>query len=172
MMPHREQAVGKTDEWYTPPRLFNAMGVVFDLDVAHPGLDIVDWIPANQIITHNSLSSKWGGFVWCNPPFGGRNGLDPWLSKFFDHGDGVILTPDRTSAPWWQKHAPKADAILFVSPRVRFIPKEGKTSSPAQGTTLMASGEKGVNALRNAQQNGLGWMVTVRAAALKETGGE
>jgi hypothetical protein len=37
-----------------------------------------------------------------NPPFGGRNGLAPWLDKFFANGNGIALTPDRTSAPWWQ----------------------------------------------------------------------
>lgn len=27
---------GKSDEWYTPKYVFDALGVVFDLDVAHP----------------------------------------------------------------------------------------------------------------------------------------
>ncbi len=161
-MTHREQAVGKSDEWYTPPRVFKAMDVIFDLDVAHPGLDIVDWVPTRRIITEDSLLKDWAGFVWCNPPFGKRNALDPWLQKFFGHGNGVILTPDRTSSPWWQKHAPKADAILFVAPRIRFIPRDGKSSSPAQGTTLMAAGKNGVEALKNASSNNLGWLVFTR----------
>lgn len=154
-----EQSVGKSDEWYTPPYVFDAMGARFDMDVASPGRDVVPWVPATMHCTGSSLKIGWGGFVWMNPPFGGRNGIIPWLDKFFAHGDGVALTPDRTSAPWWQDAARKADAILFVSPKIRFIPGEGaKASAPAQGTTLMAAGPRGVQALMSASLNGLGYL--------------
>lgn len=152
-----EQATGATDEWYTPPHVFEAMAVRFDLDVSHPGLDVVDWIPADRIIEAGSLSRDWSGFVWMNAPFGGRNGLLPWLEKFFQHGNGVALVPDRTSAPWWQAYARRADLLLFVSPKLKFIGRDGKLgASPAQGTTLMAVGERGRHALENATRAGLG----------------
>lgn len=35
-----EQSVGATDEWYTPPYVFDAMDSVFDLDVASPGHEV------------------------------------------------------------------------------------------------------------------------------------
>ena len=47
------------------------------------------------------------------PPFGGRNGIVPWLDKFFAHGNGIALTPDRTSAPWWRRYAGMAHKVLF-----------------------------------------------------------
>ena len=150
-----EQCVGVTDEWYTPPYVFDAMGMRFDLDVAAPRF--LDWIPADRFITSASLAQEWSGFVWMNPPFGGRNGLVPWLDKFIAHGNGVALVPDRTSAPWWQAVAPKMGALLFVSPKIKFIGEDGRPgNSPAQGTTLMAMGEKGLFALWNARQRGLG----------------
>lgn len=31
-----EQSVGITDEWYTPPHAFRALGASFDIDVASP----------------------------------------------------------------------------------------------------------------------------------------
>ena len=48
-------------------------------------------------------------------------------------------------------------ALLFVSPKIKFIGADGRPGrSPAQGTTLMALGRKGERALWNARANGLG----------------
>ncbi len=152
-----EQSAGATDEWYTPPHVFKALGAVFDIDVASPGQSVTPWVPARTFIQANSLTVKWSGFVWMNPPFGPRNGLVPWLEKFFSHSNGVALVPDRTSAPWWQHAAPQADLWLFVSPKLKFIGSDGQPGeSPAQGTCLFASGPRGVTALRKANTAGLG----------------
>lgn len=154
-----EQCVGATDEWYTPPRVFNAMVCSFDLDVASPGREATPWIPAVRFILADSLQAEWRGFVWMNPPFGARNGLVPWLDKFVTHADGVCLVPDRTSAPWWQQFAPRADLILFVASKLKFIGIDGKPGmSPAQGTCLMSCGARGNEALRRASANGLGFL--------------
>lgn len=152
------EALGKSDEWYTPPYVFKALDVFFDLDVAHPGHEVVDWVPAMNIITSGSLAASWGHcFVWMNPPFGGRNGIRPWLSKFMAHGDGVSLAPDRTSAEWWQYAASQADMVLFVSGKIKFLRPDGTTGKqPSVGTTLFAKGANGVRALSNAHRNGLG----------------
>ena len=152
-----EQAVGATDEWYTPPHVFEAMGVTFNMDVASPGAHVTPWIPAAQFKTTDSLNRLWQGFIWMNPPFGGRNALAPWLEKFFAHGDGVALVPDRTSAPWWQTYAPRADKILFVAKKLKFIGSNGLPgNSPAQGTSLLAAGPRGAAALEAAERAGLG----------------
>jgi len=155
-----EQSVGATDEWYTPPYIFQALGCTFDADVA-AGSVSHNWVPARNFILKDSLSKPWEGFIWMNPPFGPRNGIAPWLKKFVDHGDGIALTPDRTSAPWWQDFVVKADLVLFVSPKIKFIGENqiaGK--SPAQGTTLMAIGERGCAALKRAST--LGVLLTVQ----------
>lgn len=142
-----EQSVGASDEWYTPPYIFEALDCVFDMDVASPGRTAVPWIPARNHLT-TRLEMAWWGFIWMNPPFGARNAIVPWLEKFFAHGNGIALTPDRTSAPWWQEFAPQSDLILFVSPKIKFIDPKGVAGrSPAQGTCLMAKGEQGMNAL-------------------------
>jgi len=147
-----EQCVGATDEWYTPPYVFDALGCSFDMDVASPGKNVTPWIPAVRFIDSDGLRKTWAGFVWMNPPFGARNGIVPWLRKFFDHGNGIALTPDRTSTPWWQHYAPKADLILFVSPKIKFINASGDPgASPAQGTSLLAAGHRGCDALRRAE---------------------
>lgn len=152
-----EQCVGKTDEWYTPKHVFDALGCEFDMDVASPGDYVTHWIPARLSVTERSLERDWRGFVWMNPPFGARNGLVPWLQKFFDHGNGIALVPDRTSAPWWQDYAPRADLALFISPKLKFIGVDGLPGdSPAQGTTLLASGQRAVDALQRAARAKLG----------------
>lgn len=147
--------LGKSDEWYTPPHVFAALGCVFDMDVAAPA-DVVTHVPATTFITADSLQALWTGFVWMNPPFGGRNGLEPWMTKFFDHADGIALTPDRTSAPWFRKAWPLADMVLFT-PKLRFLRPDGSEGkSPSNGTALWAKGERAVDAFMTASGKGLG----------------
>lgn len=152
-----EQCVGATNEWYTPPHVFNALRCSFDMDVASPGQQATPWIPAVTFLTANALNFAWSGFVWMNPPFGARNGLVPWLTKFFDHSNGIALVPDRTSAPWWQQFAPRSDLILFIAPKLKFIGSDGRPGpSPAQGTCLFASGRRALEPLYRAAAAGLG----------------
>lgn len=150
------ETTGASDEWYTPSYIFDALDVGFDMDVASPR-SIKTNVPADVFISAESLTESWKGFVWMNPPFGGRNGLEPWLDKFFLHGNGIALTPDRTSAPWWQAAAKKANAVLFINGKVKFERPDGSIGkSPSNGTTLFASGSFAVSALQCAANNGLG----------------
>lgn len=158
-MSHWETA-GASDEWYTPRYIFDALGCTFDLDVAAPMA--VTNVPAYAIITTemNGLTTTWSSaYVWMNPPFGARNSLVPWLEKFFVHGNGIALTPDRTSAPWWQAAAGRANAVLFIAGKVKFERPDGSIGkSPSTGTTLFATGRRGLEALDNARRAGLGFM--------------
>jgi len=142
------ESVGKSDEWYTPRYIFSALGEKFDLDVAN-GAEGTDFVPCYHRYGSKSLDLPWHGFVWMNPPFGARNSLTPWLDKFFSHGNGIALTPDRTSTGWWQQAAIRADAFLFVHGKIKFVRPDGTVGkSPSTGTTLFASGTRGVAALR------------------------
>ena len=153
----KHETAAQSDEWYTPLYIFEAMHRWFDMDVAAPVDRTYCKVPADVFITENSLEKEWKGFVWMNPPFGGRNSKGAWLDKIKEHGSGVALVPDRTSAPWWQKAAKEADAILQISGKVKFIKPDGSSGdSPSTGTTLFGYGYYGVEALMNAQKNGLG----------------
>lgn len=146
---------GASDEWYTPAHVFDALGCIFDLDVAHPECGATH-VPCHDWLFRDSLSKPWRGFVWMNPPFGGRNSLEPWLDKFFAHGNGIALTPDRTSAPWFWQAWERADLVLFTR-KIRFLRPDGSEGkSPSNGTALWAAGERGQWALRNAASEGLG----------------
>lgn len=144
---------GASDEWYTPPAIFEALGVRFDLDVAAPSRNRV---PARMWYSTGGLTNPWWGFVWMNPPFGGRNALGPWLDRFFAHGDGIALTPDRTSAPWFRDSWPRANRVLFTR-KIRFLRPDGSEGkSPSTGTCLWATGYRAERALLRAAERGLG----------------
>jgi hypothetical protein len=155
-MSHWESS-GRSDEWYTPKYIFDALETGFDIDVAAPVDRTFCVVPAREFITSDSLSKSWIGYVWMNPPFGGRNGIFPWIQKMYHNYNGIALTPDRTSAPWWQWAAHHSDAVLFINGKVKFIRPDGSTGdSPSSGTTLFAWGDLAVSALRNAEKNNLG----------------
>lgn len=149
-MAHWEAARGASDEWYTPRFVFDALGEVFDMDVAYPREPTHCHVPTNSAYTEGSLERTWHGFIWMNPPFGGKGSLKPWLARFFDHGNGIALTPDRTSADWFQEIYHKADMTLFM-PKVKFIRPDGSTGDqPSNGTCLWACGDRAVRALMRA----------------------
>ena len=145
---------GETDEWYTPRYIFDALGVSFTLDVACPP-EGPRYVPADNFYSRDALELDWFGMVWMNPPFGHQSTKRAWLRKFFDHGCGIALLPDRTSAPWWQEFAPLADAVLFVAPKVKFERPDGTTGDqPGTGTTLFACGDTAADALIRASSLG------------------
>ncbi|MGF7156468.1 DNA N-6-adenine-methyltransferase [Novosphingobium gossypii] len=95
---------GKSDEWYTPKYVFDALGCTFDLDVAHPRNHTHTAMPTRRFFYEAALEQDWSGFIWMNPPFGNSDRAKlVWMNRFFDHGNGIALTPDRTSAPWFQR---------------------------------------------------------------------
>ncbi|WHZ35736.1 DNA N-6-adenine-methyltransferase [Sagittula sp. MA-2] len=149
------EKAGETDEWYTPGYIFNALAERFDLDVAAPvegPRHVPCWNWYHMI--DNGLQKRWYGFVWMNPPFGHQRQKREWLARFFDHGNGIALVPDRTSAPWFQEFAPLADAICFVSPKIKFERQDGTLGqSPGTGTALLACGGRAVEAISS---SGLG----------------
>lgn len=146
------EAAGESDEWYTPRYIFDALGLVFDLDVAAPvsGPEGRIHVPCRAVLTpvQDGLKAPWHGLVWMNPPFGHMRHKRAWLRRFFDHGNGIALVPDRTSAPWFQEFAPLADAICWVSPKIKFHRPDGSLGmSPGTGTALLAAGEVAAAAL-------------------------
>lgn len=144
-----------SDQWYTPKYIFDALGNPrFDMDVAAPKL-IPAYINAREWYWEGALEKEWAGFVWMNPPYGGRNSLTPWLKKFVEHGNGLCLVPDRTSAPWFQKFAYHMDAILFT-PKIKFLRPNGEEGkSPSNGSAIMAIGQIALKHLIYASNLGL-----------------
>jgi hypothetical protein len=67
-MAEHEPSVGQSDDWYTPREIFDALGLVFDLDPCSPGPG--HWVPARKIYTEqdDGLHHPWEGLVFMNRP--------------------------------------------------------------------------------------------------------
>jgi hypothetical protein len=152
---HYENAIGESSDWRTPEDYFQKLGLRFDLDVASPGLDQC-WVPAQRCFTveDDGLKQDWGPrsvSVFMNPPFnnGSRNGVIPWLVKFFDHGNGVAIVRAYTSSGWFHRYVvPRAELLCFPSSKTRFVRPDGSVGKePAHGVVLIGAGEVACNAL-------------------------
>jgi len=147
-MAEHEPSIGQSDDWYTPPEIFTALGLTFDLDPCSPGAG--HWVPARKIYTKvaNGLQLQWSGLVFMNPPFGGRFGQVPWLEKFLDHANGVAIVRAYTSSSWWHDLMPRAEMLLFPRGKTKFIRPDGSVgSSPGHGVVLIGMGDDACNAL-------------------------
>lgn len=141
-MAEHEPCIGATSDWYTPPEIFDALGVVFDLDPCSPGPG--HWVPARQIYTaaDDGLRQPWRGMVFMNPPFGGRLGHLPWLDKFLLHGNGIALVRAYTSAGWFHDYIPRAETAVFPRGKTKFIRPDGSVGgSPGHGVVLLGMGD-------------------------------
>src|SRR5262245_50593458 len=113
-MAEHEPSGGRSDDWLTPPSIFERLGLVFDLDPCSAGVGL-GFVPARKIYTKadGGLAQPWHGLVFCNPPFGGRRGHVPWLVKFLDHANGIAIVRAYTSCDWWRAHVvPRAELLL------------------------------------------------------------
>lgn len=151
---------GETDEWYTPSYIFTALGMEFDMDVAHPRDHSFTKVPALSFLYEDALNTPWNGCIWMNPPFGNGNAAKmAWMNRFFEHGNGIALTPDRTASSWFKQCWQQAELVLFVSPKVCFIRADGTAgSNPSNGTVLWAMGKDACDALHRAAISGLGYL--------------
>lgn len=133
---------GATCEWWTPPHVFTALGLGFDLDPCAPRLPDADWIPARKRFSapEDGLSLPWRGRVWLNPPYGREAGR--WVERLADHGNGIALVFSRTDVKWWHAAVPKATAVCFVRGRLTFIPGAGQSAPGNSGgpSALIAYG--------------------------------
>lgn len=155
-------------EWYTPPHIFERLGLTFDLDPCHPEGDRLPWVPAARVYTRqdDGLAQPWEGRVWLNPPYGAE--LPKWLAKMAEHRHGVALIFARTPS-WFHDHVATADAVLFLRDRVAFVDRTGappvredgkRADSPGSGSMLVAWGWDCATALLEMQRAGHGTLMT------------
>lgn len=143
-----ESSRNESFEWYTPPEIFEGLGLRFDLDPCSPG-EGKSFVPADRHYTihDDGLSSPWSGTVFVNPPYGPET--PKWMRKLAEHGDGIALVFSRTDVKWFQEVGVKADLVCFVSGRIKFfkgsIDERGGT--PGAGSMLLAYGDKSAKAL-------------------------
>jgi hypothetical protein len=123
-------------DWLTPPEVFEALAPLgpvgldpcgaegsyvgaareFRLERGEDGLTL-PWVKGDLPGEHQ------GGYVFCNPPYS-RLETPRWTARCAEQAalgvEVVALLPVRTSAAWWQRHAPRADACCFIDGRLHF----------------------------------------------------
>jgi len=146
MLSKMRQDYKPNDEIYTPPLIFQALKLEFDLDVCAPegGLP---WIPAKKhySIVDDGLVQTWNGLVWCNPPYSKPK---PWIEKFIEHGNGIILVSisrSQAAKALWNN----ADAIVINFAKYGFVGKDLEPKQIFMPVWFAAMGDEASKALNN-----------------------
>ena len=145
---HQSQKMKETD-WLTPPEILKALGP-FDLDPCAPMNRPWDMAKHHFTPNDNGLYQKWFGRVWCNPPY--NSFTSKWLSKLYNHGNGIALIFARTETEIFFTTVWKcADAILFIKGRLHFYNLDGVRAKQNAGapSALVAYGNENAERLRN-----------------------
>jgi hypothetical protein len=133
------------DEVYTPPYIFEALGLEFDLDVCGP-VGGLDWIPARKTfsVEDDGLAQTWYGRVWMNPPFSAPN---DWVVKWLENANGVMVCT-LSKSKWFQMLWNSPAAICYLPASHKYIKPDGSKYSIAFPTAMWAIGETNITALK------------------------
>lgn len=132
----------KNDILRTPLHIINALGYI-DLDpCAGEKTNIGDinwWIGRLE----NGLEKEWFGFVYCNPPFSEK---ERWILKMIQHNNGILILPERGSAPWFGPLAQTSGSYFVMGKKINF---EGGNSSNNIGSILFPFGKEAIKRIEN-----------------------
>lgn len=142
------------NDWYTPPWVFDGLGLTFDLDVAAPPGG-VPWIPAKRYFTEedNGLEQVWDGVVWCNPPYSAPT---DWCHRFAHHPDmALLIRADLSTGGPFVAYS-TADAMWASDGRLNFVDGVGeKGGAVTFSTVMLGKGQTVVEAMhRLAREQG------------------
>jgi len=132
----------KNDILQTPRYITDQLGY-FDLDPCageKTKIAKVNWWDGRN---ENGLKKEWHGFVWCNPPFSQKH---IWAKKMIDHNSGILILPERGSAPWFGPIAKSAGMYFVLGKKINFI---GGQSSNNIGSVLFLFGDQAVKRVEN-----------------------
>ena len=135
-----------SDAWYTPPWIFDGLGVTFDLDVAAPS-EPLEWLPAREryTVADDGLALPWFGLVWCNPPYSSPTA---WCRRWAQHPDGFLLIRAdlSTGGPFVAFTA--ATSLYVPAKRIQFVNGHGgDTGAVNFSSVLLGRGSTADDAL-------------------------
>jgi phage N-6-adenine-methyltransferase len=110
-----------SDHWATPKDVYGALDDEFRFT----------FDPCPLMAEESGLLKKWGGRVFCNPPY---SAIDEFLKKGLWHLSQrdcellVYLIPSRTDTRWFHEYCIKASEIRFLKGRLKF--GDAKNSAP------------------------------------------
>ena len=127
----------QNDTLRTPEWVWKSLGVI-DLDPCageNTRIAMTNWALERG---ENGLERDWFGFVYCNPPFSQKQ---EWAEKMIQHGNGILLLPERGSAPWFGPLALAAGSYFVMGKKINF---DGGPSSNNLGSVLFTFGDHAI----------------------------
>ena len=143
-----------TDNWATPQDFFDKLHAVFNFQTDVCASSENAKCAKFYDRAANGLVQEWKGSCGMNPPYGKHTPL--WIEKMHNHRNGIALVFARTDCKWFHDYVAKADAILFLKGRVRFVDGFGVSggSGAGSGSMLVAWGDECVQALGRMKDKG------------------
>jgi len=126
----------------TPQWVYESLGCI-DLDPCAGPNTAIGKVNYALERGQNGLILPWEGFVYCNPPFSQKH---IWAEKMMAHGNGILILPERGSAPWFGPLAKKLGWYFVMGKKINFI---GGPTSNNLGSVLFPFGEEALRRLRN-----------------------
>ena len=113
-----------SNEWATPSYLFKYLDGIYHFTLDPCCTHETAKCKKHFTQSDDGLSQSWANeIVFMNPPYGREIGV--WVKKAYEESlKGAIvccLIPARTDTKWWSDYCLKADNILFLTGRVKFI---------------------------------------------------
>jgi hypothetical protein len=134
---NRRTKMKKNDTLKTPEWVYSELGTI-DLDPCagnDTNIATTNWALERG---EDGLTQDWFGFVYCNPPFSQK---ETWAEKMIAHGNGILLLPERGSAPWFTPIASASKYYWVMGKKINF---DGGSSSNNLGSILFPFGEEAV----------------------------
>lgn len=129
--------VNNRDDWATPPELYNKLNKLFGFTVdvcANPINHKADrWFGQQEDnVFVDGLTQDWRGEVcFMNPPY---SAVDEWLAKAVKEcSDATIvsLVYARTDTKWFHSSGRKAQEIVCLKGRVKFVGADSGAPAPS-----------------------------------------
>lgn len=121
----------KSDIWGTPPELFDKLNKVFNFTLDPAANAENAKCPKFYTEADNGLVQDWADeVVFCNPPY---SNIQEWIRKarFSNAKSVVMLIPARVETAYWFEHIwNKADEVLLIKGRLKFVSEGCKDSAP------------------------------------------
>lgn len=122
------------DNLQTPKYIIDALGY-FDMDPCAGHNTSIGRVNLCDTLGDDGLLEKWEGVVYVNPPFSQK---EKWIAKMIEHRKGILLLPERGSAPWFGPLAQSCGRYFVMGRKINFI---GGSSSNNVGSVLFPFGD-------------------------------
>lgn len=137
----------KNDILETPKWVIDELGF-FDLDPCAGNNTKIGKVNYNIFNGDDGLKLPWFGIVYCNPPFSQK---ELWIEKMINHSNGILILPERGSAPWFGPLAKKCGCYFIMGKKIDFV---GGSSSNNIGSVLFPFGNESIDKINQSKLPG------------------